>query len=75
VDCAELQHSHDIAKLIGSPPGYLGHLETHPLITQGALAQHHREKLSFLQFGQHEVRRGGCNDREGVGGKNGEYTP
>ncbi len=38
VDCAEFQHSHEIAKLIGSPPGYLGHGETHPLITQEALA-------------------------------------
>src|ERR1700733_10893213 len=34
IDCAEFQHSHEIAKLIGSPPGYLGHRETHPLITQ-----------------------------------------
>ena len=33
IDCAEFQHSHEIAKLIGSPPGYLGHRETHPLIT------------------------------------------
>src|SRR5579862_702347 len=41
VDCAEFQHSHEIAKLIGSPPGYLGHRETHPLITQEALAQYH----------------------------------
>src|ERR1700730_6108786 len=38
VDCAEFQHSHEIAKLIGSPPGYLGHRETHPLITQEVLA-------------------------------------
>src|SRR5215470_6468029 len=28
VDCAEFQHSHEISKLIGSPPGYLGHRET-----------------------------------------------
>ncbi|HEY5026856.1 MAG TPA: AAA family ATPase, partial [Candidatus Angelobacter sp.] len=33
IDCAEFQHSHEIAKLIGSPPGYLGHRETHPLLT------------------------------------------
>src|ERR1700726_736227 len=38
VDCAEFQHSHEIAKLIGSPPGYLGPRETHPLITQEALS-------------------------------------
>jgi ATP-dependent Clp protease ATP-binding subunit ClpA len=34
VDCAEFQHSHEIAKLIGAPPGYLGHRETTPLLTQ-----------------------------------------
>src|SRR5207302_1338939 len=51
VDCAEFQHSHEIAKLIGSPPGYLGHRETHPLITQEDLAKYHTEqlKLSFLR--------------------------
>jgi ATP-dependent Clp protease ATP-binding subunit ClpA len=50
VDCGEFQHSHEISKLIGSPPGYLGHRETHPLITQEALAASYTEKLklSFL---------------------------
>src|SRR5438067_1705370 len=56
VDCAEFQHSHEIAKLVGSPPGYLGHRETHPLITQEALEQYHTEKLriSFLLFDEIE---------------------
>ena len=56
VDCAEFQHSHEIAKLVGSPPGYLGHRETHPLITQEALAQYHTEnlKISFLLFDEIE---------------------
>jgi ATP-dependent Clp protease ATP-binding subunit ClpB len=56
IDCAEFQHSHEIAKLIGSPPGYLGHRETHPLITQEELAKHHTEKLklSFLLFDEIE---------------------
>jgi ATP-dependent Clp protease ATP-binding subunit ClpB len=56
VDCAEFQHSHEIAKLIGSPPGYLGHRETHPLITQEALEQHHTGnlKISFLVFDEIE---------------------
>src|ERR1700726_3476442 len=56
VDCAEFQHSHEIAKLIGSPPGYLGHRETHPLITQEALATCHTDKLklSFLLFDEIE---------------------
>ena len=56
VDCAEFQHSHEIAKLIGSPPGYLGHRETHPLITQEALDASHSDdlKLSFLLFDEIE---------------------
>src|SRR3989475_425190 len=56
VDCAEFQHSHEIAKLIGSPPGYLGHRETHPLITQESLAASHSDKLklSFLLFDEIE---------------------
>src|SRR5262245_28244682 len=37
IDCAEFQHSHEIAKLIGSPPGYLGHRETRPALAQEAL--------------------------------------
>ena len=56
IDCAEFQHSHEIAKLIGSPPGYLGHRETHPLLTQEALNQYHTEKLklSILLFDEIE---------------------
>src|SRR5579863_446726 len=40
IDCGEFQHSHEIAKLIGSPPGYLGHRETHPMLAQEVLNQH-----------------------------------
>jgi ATP-dependent Clp protease ATP-binding subunit ClpB len=56
IDCAEFQHSHEIAKLIGSPPGYLGHRETHPLLTQEALNQWHTDKLklSILLFDEIE---------------------
>jgi len=56
IDCAEFQHSHEIAKLIGSPPGYLGHRETHALLSQEALNQHHTEKvkLSFVLFDEIE---------------------
>lgn len=56
VDCAEFQHSHEIAKLIGSPPGYLGHRETQPIITQEVLDQHHSDKvkLSLVLFDEIE---------------------
>jgi ATP-dependent Clp protease ATP-binding subunit ClpB len=47
IDCGEFQHSHDIAKLVGSPPGYLGHRETHPMLTQEALNLWHTEKFKF----------------------------
>ncbi|HVY92180.1 MAG TPA: AAA family ATPase [Bryobacteraceae bacterium] len=56
VDCAEFQHSHEIAKLIGSPPGYLGHRETHAILCQEALNQYHHEgmKVSFVLFDEIE---------------------
>ena len=56
IDCAEFQHSHEIAKLIGSPPGYLGHRETHPLLGQEMIDRHHTEnvKLSFILFDEIE---------------------
>jgi ATP-dependent Clp protease ATP-binding subunit ClpB len=47
IDCAEFQHSHEIAKLIGSPPGYLGHRETHPLLSQETLNRHHTDKVKI----------------------------
>ena len=56
IDCAEFQQSHEIAKLIGSPPGYLGHRETHPALSQEALNQYHtpRVKVSFVLFDEIE---------------------
>jgi ATP-dependent Clp protease ATP-binding subunit ClpA len=56
INCAEFQHSHEIAKLIGSPPGYLGHRETHPLITQESLAANYsdKDKFSLLLFDEIE---------------------
>jgi len=47
VDCAEFQEHHEIAKLIGSPPGYVGHGQTPPLLTQEALARWHTDKLKL----------------------------
>ncbi len=56
IDCAEFQHSHEIAKLIGSPPGYLGHRETSPMLTQDNLDRYHTEetKLSLVLFDEIE---------------------
>lgn len=56
IDCAEFQHSHEIAKLIGSPPGYLGHRETSPALAQERLNRHHTAtcKLSFVLFDEIE---------------------
>ncbi|MBV9301849.1 MAG: ATP-dependent Clp protease ATP-binding subunit [Acidobacteriaceae bacterium] len=56
IDCAEFQHSHEIAKLIGSPPGYLGHRETHPALSQEVLNQYQSERLrlSFVLFDEIE---------------------
>ncbi|HYY42436.1 MAG TPA: AAA family ATPase, partial [Pyrinomonadaceae bacterium] len=56
IDCAEFQHSHEIAKLIGSPPGYLGHRETSPMLTQENLDRYHNDdtKLSLVLFDEIE---------------------
>lgn len=56
IDCAEYQHSHEIAKILGPPPGYLGHRETHPLINQERLNSYHtpKDKISFVLFDEIE---------------------
>lgn len=56
VDCAEFQHSHEIAKLVGSPPGYLGHRETAPLLAQDNLDRFHTPEveLSLVLFDEIE---------------------
>jgi ATP-dependent Clp protease ATP-binding subunit ClpA len=56
IDCAEFQHSHEIAKLIGSPPGYLGHRETSPMLTQENLDRYNTDetKLSLVLFDEIE---------------------
>src|SRR5438128_12144427 len=56
IDCAEFQHSHEIAKLIGSPPGYLGHRETSPMLTQENLDKSHTDdtKLTVVLFAEIE---------------------
>jgi ATP-dependent Clp protease ATP-binding subunit ClpA len=56
IDCAEFQHSHEIAKLVGSPPGYLGHRETSPMLTQENIDRMHTDdlKLSLILFDEIE---------------------
>ncbi len=56
IDCAEFQHSHEIAKLIGSPPGYLGHRETQPMLTQENLERFQvaEKELTFVLFDEIE---------------------
>ncbi|MCG3163654.1 MAG: hypothetical protein JMDDDDMK_05095 [Acidobacteria bacterium] len=56
IDCAEFQHSHEISKLVGSPPGYLGHRETQPLLSQDHIDrfQSPSRKLTFVLFDEIE---------------------
>jgi len=56
IDCGEYQMDHEVAKLIGAPPGYLGHRETHPILTQSKLAAVTSEKssLSIVLFDEIE---------------------
>jgi Cdc48 subfamily AAA family protein len=66
VECAEFQHSHEIAKLIGSPPGYLVYRETHSLITQEALARYYTDELKItfscsMRSKKQVMRSGNCS--------------
>ena len=56
VDCGEFQMEHEVAKLIGAPPGYLGHRETQPMLTQQRLNAVTSEKcnLSLVLFDEIE---------------------
>ena len=56
IDCGEFQMEHEVAKLIGAPPGYLGHRETHPLLTQTKLnaATSEGSNLSIVLFDEIE---------------------
>lgn len=47
IDCGEFQHSHEISKLVGSPPGYLGHKETHPVLSESKIKQHQTDQNKF----------------------------
>lgn len=56
VDCGEYQNDHEVAKLIGSPPGYLGHRETQPLLSQARLnaVASERSRMSIVLFDEIE---------------------
>src|SRR5437879_1002634 len=47
VDCGEFQMEHEVAKLVGAPPGYLGHRETHPMLNQSKLSSVASERCSL----------------------------
>ena len=47
IDGAEFQHGHEIAKLTGSPAGYLGHRETKPMLSQELLDKYHTTSLKL----------------------------
>jgi ATP-dependent Clp protease ATP-binding subunit ClpA len=63
IDCGEYQMDHEVAKLIGAPPGYLGHRETHPILTQARLAGVTTQKcgLSIVLFDEIEKAASSMN--------------
>lgn len=60
IDCGEYQMEHEVAKLIGAPPGYLGHRETQPMLTQAKLnaATSEHSNLSIVLFDEIEKAAG-----------------
>ena len=76
IDCAEFQHSHEIAKLIGSPPGYLGHRETHALLSpefsghfnklEPFLTAHARNRKASVRITRSKISRISPGDGNGT---------
>ena len=60
IDCGEFQMEHEVAKLIGAPPGYLGHRETQPLLTQQKInaAASENSTISLVLFDEIEKGAG-----------------
>jgi ATP-dependent Clp protease ATP-binding subunit ClpA len=58
IDCGEFQLEHEMAKLIGAPPGYLGHRETVPMITQQALTDVTSEDCDLALVLFDEIEKG-----------------
>ena len=56
IDCGEFQNEHEVAKLIGAPPGYVGHAQTEPRLTQHVLdlAASEQSDLSLVLFDEIE---------------------
>ena len=75
IDCAEFQHSHEIAKLIGSPPGYLGHRETHPAVAGGVEPASHRQAASLSLRAFRRNRKGIRRPVESSAGHPGQRRP
>lgn len=64
VDCGEYQHNHEIAKLIGSPPGYTGHRETQPILTNLSVEGHRSESTGLTIILFDEIEKAGAALRQ-----------
>ena len=60
IDCGEFQSDHEVAKLIGAPPGYLGHRETQPVLTQEKLSAGALARVPRLDRAVRRDREGGA---------------
>lgn len=58
IDCAEFQQSHEISKLIGSPPGYVGHKDTIPIISKDRIERHWQSGPKFTPILFDEIEKG-----------------
>ena len=56
VDCGEYQMEHEVAKLVGAPPGYLGHKETQAVLSQQRIdaVTSESSRLSIVLFDEIE---------------------
>ena len=61
IDCGEFQMEHEVAKLVGAPPGYLGHRETHPVLSQAKINAVASDKNPFSIVLFDEIEKGAAS--------------
>ncbi len=47
INCAEFQQQHEIARLVGAPPGYIGHADTEPVFTRDNLERYRTPEFPY----------------------------
>lgn len=57
INCAEYQQQHEIARLVGAPPGYIGHADTEPVFTRDNLERFRTPEFPYTLILLDEIEK------------------